>query len=67
MGAYRIWGDNNIVFCLILRYKYCSMGTGNIMMLTPGGISIELHHTNILACLETSVCFTYSPLVKYKW
>jgi len=41
------------------------MGAGTVMMLTPSGISIELHHTNILAWLEMNVCFTYSPSIKY--
>ena len=52
MGAYRIWCDKIVVFCQIFSYKYCSMGAGAVMMLTPDGISIELHHTNILACHE---------------
>jgi len=65
MGAYRIWCDKNVGFCHIFRYKYCSMGAGTVMMLTPGGISVELHHRNLLACLEMNECFTCSPSIKY--
>ena len=54
-----IWRDRIVVFFQIFSYTYCSMGAGTLMMLTPGGISIELHHTNILARLGTKVCFTY--------
>jgi hypothetical protein len=39
------------------------MGADTVMMLTPGGISIELHHANILECLEMNVCFTCSPSI----
>jgi hypothetical protein len=41
------------------------MGAGTVIMLTPGGISVELHHRNLLACLEMNECFTCSPSIKY--
>jgi hypothetical protein len=35
------------------------MGAGAVTMLTPGGISIDLRRTNILACLEMNVVTSY--------
>jgi hypothetical protein len=59
MGAYRIWCDKNVVCCQIFSYKYCSMGPGNIMMLTPGGMPIALIIQTYWHALEMNVCFTY--------
>lgn len=30
MEAYRIWCDKIVMFCQILSYNYCSMGTGTV-------------------------------------